>query len=90
MSTGFKGSAGGHQPVKISGDHVPVFLRNVVEEIQAVAKGCAGEILKAVPMNLKRSAGSSQLVKIGSNLPALPTGFRREEEDGNAFRGGNG
>ncbi|MGB9666178.1 MAG: hypothetical protein ACPL2N_02555 [Candidatus Cryosericum sp.] len=62
-------------------DHIPVFLRNVVEEVQVVAKGCAGEIPKAVPMDLNGDARGSQLVKIDSNLPALATDFRKEDGD---------
>jgi len=72
-----------------SRDHVPILLGDLVEEIETMAKGCAGDILEAVPMDLKGNTGSGQLIKIGSNLPALPTGFRGKEENRNAFRKGN-
>jgi len=69
-------------------DHIPVFLGNVVEKVQVVTKGCTGEILKAVPMNLQGSAGGCQLVKIGGDFPALATGLR--EEDGDRDRSSRG
>jgi len=69
------------------GDHIPVFLRNVVEKIEAVTKGCVGAIFKTVPMNIKGSAGGSQLVKIVGNLTALPTGLGEEDGDGDRSGG---
>lgn len=63
------------------GDHIPIFFGHLVEKIKTMAQGGTGEVLKAVPMNLKGSAGGSQLVKIGRHLPALPTGFREEDGD---------
>ena len=72
-----------------SGDHVPVFLRNAIEKIQAVTQGSAGEVFKAVPMDINRNTGGNQLIQIGGNLAALATSVRGKEKDGNAFRGGN-
>ena len=70
-------------------DHIPVFLRNTIEKIQAVTQGSAGEVFKAVPVDINGNTGGNQLIKIGGNLAALATSVRGKEKDGNAFRGGN-
>lgn len=69
-------------------DHIPVFLRNTIEKIQAVTQGSAGEVFKAVPVDINGNTGGNQLIKIGGNLAALATGFR--EEDGDRDRSSRG
>jgi hypothetical protein len=68
-------------------DHIPVFLRNTIEKIQAVTQGSAGEVFKAVPVDINGNTGGNQLIKIGGNLAALATGFREEDGDRDRSRG---